>query len=154
MKSFQWRELAAALGVIVSLLFVGYEIRQNTQVARGQARQQLAALNQEWLVLQSQDAEFNDLWTRAWGGQDSTLTPAEWRRAQFMMTLNLRRLENVYFQHAEGLVDESALNSYGFQRTTENSDRYRTPRFREFWKERRAGYDPEFARFFEEKMGL
>ncbi len=154
MKSFQWRELAAALGVIVSLLFVGYEIRQNTQVARGQARQQLAALNQEWLVLQSQDAAFNDLWTRAWVEPDSALTPAESRRAQFMMTLNLRRLENVYFQHAEGLVDESALNSYGFQRTTENSDRYRTPRFREFWKERRAAYDPEFVRFFEEKMGL
>jgi hypothetical protein len=34
--------------VILSLLFVGFEIRQNTAVARGQARHALAELNQEW----------------------------------------------------------------------------------------------------------
>lgn len=37
-----WLEIVAAFGVILSLLFVGFEIRQNTTIARGQARQDLA----------------------------------------------------------------------------------------------------------------
>lgn len=47
-NSTHWKELLAALGVVLSLIFVGYEIRQNTAVARGQARQELAALNQDF----------------------------------------------------------------------------------------------------------
>ena len=50
MKFPEWKEAVAAAGVILSLLFVAYEIRQSTQVARAQARQELAALNQQWLI--------------------------------------------------------------------------------------------------------
>ena len=40
------RETLAALGMIASMVFVGLEIQQNNQLARGQARQALAELNQ------------------------------------------------------------------------------------------------------------
>ncbi|HLE34231.1 MAG TPA: hypothetical protein VJB38_16625 [Bacteroidota bacterium] len=50
----EWKETVAIAGVILSLLFVAYEIRQNTQVARAQARHELAALNQQWPTLLSQ----------------------------------------------------------------------------------------------------
>jgi hypothetical protein len=71
--------------------------------------------------------------------------------AAWSMRLNLRRLENAYFQFAEGLVDESALDSYGFQAATA----FQTTRFRDFWigRDERAAYDPGFVRFFEERFG-
>ena len=154
MRTVQWKELVAALGVIVSLLFVGYQIRQNTQVARGQARQNLAYLNQEWLILQSQDAEFHELWRRAWTESDTTLSSSDSARSNFMMLLNLRRLENVYFQFSEGLVDESALSSYGLQPSPVILSIYQGPRFRAYWEDTRGSFHPDFVRFFEAQVGL
>lgn len=152
-----WVEIVAAVGVIVSLMFVGFEIRQNTAVARGQARQELAALNQEWLLTMGQDAEFEALWYKAWGADPRSqeaepveLTQAEARRAWFIMTMHLRRLENVYLQYREGLVDASALNSYGFASVSV----FRRPQFDRYWYEQnsRTGFDADFVAFLEEHI--
>ena len=143
--------ILANIGVIVTLLFVGYEVSQNTRVARGEARQALADLNQEWLVLLSQDSEFNTLWNKVWLTHEE-LSPAEWSRGKFMMLLHLRRIENVYFHWDEGLVDESALHSYGLQR----AEYFKTDRFNQFWfvEDWRAGFDDDFVDFLEEKLEL
>jgi hypothetical protein len=150
-----WVEIVATIGVILSMLFVGYEIRQNTAVSRGQARQELATLNQEWLLTLGQDAEYEALWY-SWSPQAEktsvTLTEAESRRAWFVMTLHLRRLENVYFQYREGLVDESALESYGFAA----AGIFRTTAFRVYWIDQntRAGFDPDFVAFLEQRIAM
>lgn len=152
-----WVEIVATIGVILSLLFVGYEIRQNTAVARGQARHDLAALNQEWLLALGQDAEYESLWYRFWELGEGTaenpgaiLTPDEKRRAWYIMTMHLRRLENVFFQFREGLVDESALASYGFASVF----LFQRPQFAVYWYEQnsRAGFDPGFVAFLENHM--
>ena len=143
------RESVGLLLVVASMVFVGLEIRQNTAVARGQTRQELAALNQEWLTLMSQDAEYYDLFARAWQDEDE-LSEREETRATLMMILNMRNLENVFFQYSEGFVDESALSSYGFQVT----DIYGTDTFAAWWMTTRSAFHPEFVRFFSERMGL
>ena len=142
-----WLEIVAATGVILSLLFVGFEIRQNTAIARGQARQDLAQLNQDWLVLLSQDAEFEALWDDAFGPNARELSADEERRAQYIMTIHLRRLENVYLQYREGLVEESALQNYGFA----NIAMFRRPEFERYWMDQgwRNGFDAGFADFLD-----
>ena len=146
------RETLGFVGVVASLVFVGLQIRQNTAVARGQARHELAALNQEWLILQSTDSVFNDVYRRAWIEEGGILNSSESARATWGMRLNLRRLENVYFQFVEGLVDESALSSYGFQ----GSNSFQSAQFKDLWFNRneRQAYDQGFVRFFEERFGL
>ena len=142
------RETLGFIFVAASLVFVGLEIRQNTAVARGQTRQELAALNQEWLILQSTDSVFSEIFRKAWMGADGMLTPSESARAMWAMRLNLRRLENVFFQHQQGLVDESALQSYGFQASTALM---KNTRFRDFWlkQDERAAFHPDFVHVFE-----
>jgi len=142
-RTSQWIEIIAAIGVILSLLFVGFEIRQNTAIARGQARQDLAQLNQEWLILLGQDAEFEALWDRAFMQGASNLTPQEIRRSDYIMTMHLRRLENVYLQFREGLVEEAALRNYGFAAT----ELFQRPQFDRYWIDRgwRNGFDVEFV---------
>lgn len=142
-----WFEFIATVGVILSLLFVGFEIRQNTAIARGQARQDLAQLNQEWLVLIAQDTEFEALWNDAFGPNVRHLSPDEERRAQYIMTIHMRRLENVYLQYREGLVDASALRNYGFAQI----EMFRRPEFERYWIDQgwRKGFDAEFADFLD-----
>jgi len=141
------RETVGVLGVVASLLFVGLEIRQSTAVARGQTRQELEAMNQAWLTQITADPSYSDLWYRAWiaGGQ---IAPDEEYRAAMMMTQFMRRLENIYFQHAEGLVDDSALRSYGLQ---DIGVFFAMERFQEWWIEKqwRQRFHPEFVQFVE-----
>ena len=139
------REVGGFLGVAGSLLFVGLEVRQNTAATRGQTRQELATLNQEWLTLLAADSAFSELYFRAWDN-DGEVAPHERDRVEFMMVLEMRRLENVFFQYSEGLVDESALNSYGLQAT----DITRL-RFQEWWVTRgwRDAFHPDFVSFLE-----
>ena len=152
MKAARIGEIVAALGVILSLLFVGFEVRQNTAVARGQARHALAELNQEWLMFMSQDSTAAAIWNTAYAGAPGEINEDEDRRAQMMMTLHMRRLENVFFQYDEGLVDESALHSYGLQK----ADLFQTDAFRRYWVGVgwRSAFDPTFVQFFEERMDL
>lgn len=149
MSRTEIRETLGLMAVVASLVFVGLEIRQNTAVARGQARQELAALNQEWLILQSTDSVFHHIFRKAWIEPDAPLSPDEAARAAWAMRLNVRRLENVYFQFAEGLVGESALHSYGFQA----APLFRSARFREFWLNEKGAFDPAFVRAFEGRFG-
>ena len=146
------RETIGIIGVVASLVFVGLEIHQNTAVARGQTRQELAALNQEWLILVATDTVFDSAFRKRWVEPNASPTPSEVFRADFGMRINLRRLENIYFQFEEDLVDRSALKSYGFQ----VSPVYQSPKFKEWWfagKEREA-FDPNFVSYFEEHFNL
>lgn len=142
-----WKDTIAVFSVVLSLAFVAYELRQNSNLMRGQARQSLAELNQEWLALMSQDSTFNSIWTKAWITEEA-LTPSEERRATFMMLLNIRRMENVYFQYHEGLVDESALHSYGIQGKIFKNKKVR---FQKFWAEWKPAFDPSFVEFMESR---
>jgi hypothetical protein len=144
------RETVGVLGVVSSLLFVGLEIRQNTAVARGQARQALAEINDEWLSHLTVDLEYSDLWYRAWE-TEGDIREGEEFRVQMMMTQFVRRLENVYFQYREGLVDESALRSYGLQ---DFNGLFSTPRFEEWWIAGawREAFHPDFVAFVEDRV--
>ncbi|MEE4362108.1 MAG: hypothetical protein V2I63_11370 [Pseudomonadales bacterium] len=148
-----WKDLLAAAGVIVSLVFVGVEIRQNTSAAKGQTRTELAALNQAWLFLLS-DPEFGDPFRRRWVSNDVAGMEAEdVDRAELLMVANMRRLENVYFQYDEGLVDESALDSYGFQ---VSAPLFTGAAFGTWWfdADNRALFHPGFVALFERKIGI
>jgi len=144
------RETLSVLAVLAGLVFVGAEIRQNNRLARGQARQDLADMSQEWLLALTQDPEYYDVWDRAWV-RCEPLYGLDANRASLMMLSQLRRLENAFFQYREGLVDESALAAYG---AVQNAPHFRCTRFTELWERRAAEFDPEFVDFFNNSMEL
>jgi len=144
------RETLSVLAVLAGLAFVGVEIRQNNRLARGQARQDLADATEEWIQTLTQDPEYFAVWDRAWIRCEE-LEGIDAGRASLMMLGLLRRQENVFFQYQEGLVDESALASYGAGR---DAPHFQCPRFREFWETRSGTYHPEFVDFFDNSMEL
>lgn len=143
------KDLVGFLGVAGSLVFVGLEIRQNTAAAHGQTRQDLATLNQEWLMLLAGDSAFSELYFRAMS-EEGEIAPHETNRVEFMRVLEMRRLENVYFQFKEGLVDSTALGSYGLQQLDITGSR-----FREWWIDKgwREAFHPDFVAFLERRGG-
>ena len=147
----QWAELVTTIGVLLSLLFVGFEIQQNTAVARAQSRNELASLTQEWLHVLSQDALLNYAYVTYWSDGDITeLTDTEMSQAQMFMTSLVVRLEATYLNHEQGLLPEEALRSYGMGAGVFASLRFRN----EFWPEIRAEFNAEFVRFAESEWGM
>jgi hypothetical protein len=150
-SKLQWAELIATVGVLVSLVFVGMELRQNTLVARAQARSELATLDQEWLLALGQDPAAARAWRVYWYDDDlGPLSPVEESQAYYIMIAMIRRLETTYFHHQQGLIPREALANYGMGSGVFASSRFRT----EFWPVIRGNFDPEFVSFFESVQGL
>ena len=142
----QVRDFIGFTGIVLSLVFVGWEIRDNTKVAKGQTRAELTALNNEYLRRIAGDSELSEIWQRAWKAEEQ-LTESEEFRARLILMQFIRLLENVHLQYQEGLIDEKALDSYGFLGFREQYMDH--PIFREIWAPRIGTYDPLFVEYIE-----
>ena len=140
-------EIAAAVGVILSLLFVALEIQQNTAAVRAQTRQQLTDASSEFLIALA-TTDLGELWGRFIEGD--TMTHLEMNRVVPALVAAVRNMENVYLQTREGVIDESALSSYGWR----GSRMYSSDPFAEWWETNRDRFHPDFVQAFAADHGL
>ena len=143
------KEAVAALGVILSLLFVGLEIRQNTLAVRSSTLQTISDSHRTLILESIHDEGFSALVTRAMNGQTTEdFTDNENTRLWGYYIVYVSQLENTYVQLNAGILDENVFEAYGW-----NSPVLQTPHFLE-WSERAldAGASPTFAEFFRQWM--
>ena len=105
-------EVVAAVGVLVSLLYVGYEIKQNTAAVRSTAYQAIHDAEDGFWSDLAGDAEAARLWEN---GLDEGLEPlAAGDRERF--TVTARRLiylfQNVHYQNRKGVVDQELWDAW------------------------------------------
>ena len=112
-RGFSTRELLAGLGVVLSLAFVGLEVRQNTIALQGQTRDSLARAGEEWLMTIAADGSFGDAMRRM--SRDESLSASDSTRVTYALIALTRHHENVFLQVAAGAVDDSGLLSYGWR---------------------------------------
>lgn len=140
-------EIVAAIGVSLSLVFVGVEISQNTSSVRAQTRQQLRDASAQFnMALATTD--LGVLWSRFASGE--ALSEAEMARLGPALVTAVRNMENVYLQTREGVIDESALVSYGWK----GSIMYGSEAFRAWLARNRERFNSEFVDRFQEANGL
>jgi hypothetical protein len=149
------QQAVAALSVVLSLAFVGYEIRQNTQVARGAAIQ--ASIDQilQWQAESGSDPE----WIRILdflrnGGSYSELAQIDQTRYNWVVVSTVRITENRFRQMQMGVIDDGDLGIGG---GTSNKSWFRSTYFLEWWAsaDRTQSWAPDFLEFFEtEVLGL
>ena len=131
------------IAVVASLLYVGYEIRLNTRVARAQAHQDLVGI-----IMSISDqviSEIDDvtaLRTSADSGLER-LTASD--RTRFMTLTNryMNLYELGYDLRADGLLGEDVWR--GFRSSLERQFERRG--FREYWAADRTVFGPRFAAF-------
>ena len=139
-------ELVAAIGVILSLMLVAFEIRQNTSSIRAQTRQQLSDASAQFnLTLAT--TELGPLWSRFARGD--SLTDDQMAHLVPALVTAVRNMENVYLQTRDGVIDESALLSYGWR----GSMIYQSEAFTEWLASNRDRFDADFIRAFVADQG-
>ncbi len=143
-----WFEALGFLGVMASLIFVGAEIRQNTAVARAQARQWMTENYIEYMMEMATNPDLQAAYDSAFRGPQATTGGSG--RASRAMFVSLRSLENVYLQVEDGVVDESVFQSYGWV----GREEFRTPQFKAWWSQQRHRFNSNFVTAFEEAYHL
>ena len=141
------RETLGFLAVVASMVFVALEIGQNTASIRAQTRQQLSDANSEFLIAMA-TSDLGDLWARFAQGEE--LGEREMNRLGPALVAGVRGLENVYLQFLEGVIDESALASYGWKGST----MYGSAAFAAWWPANSDRFHPDFRATLEAEYGL
>ena len=98
----------ANIGVLVGLVFLIFELRQNSAIALSQIRQERTlSIIDEYSAI-AQDEIFSDLLARALNDGDfDAITNKEWNQLVHYEMARSVRLEDVFFQYKKGLLDES-----------------------------------------------
>ena len=138
-------ELTGLISVVFSLIFVGFEIRQNTRAVRSATY--IAISNQ--VIGISRDIATDERLSRLThlmlveNIKGDELNPEDLISLQMHVNAGLRRIENIYLQVQAGILDSSAFNQIAV------SNYYRTNIARETWDLFGKYFDKGFISHFE-----
>jgi hypothetical protein len=135
----KWMNFAASVGVILGILFLALEIRQNTEMMRSQARDAITdkqMMLSEWVTT---EPEMAVALAQAGSGLEN-MTPEHRIMYGYFLAGVWREWENSYYQYQEGLFD-----SREFQPRMERwRSQMTTPAARTTWAGSRLWYSPDF----------
>ena len=139
-------ELIGFISVIASLAFVGMEISQNTTAVRGATNQAISDQASELYLTIATDRNlaglvkklYDDVPREAFGPIDDM---------QLFMTVmtGLRRVENIFLQLEDNIIDERAFDRIGLSF-------YRSKYGRKIWEDNQQFFDQNFVPFFKELL--
>ena len=140
-------EIIGAGAVLAGLMFVGFELKQNTEAVQAATLQSITDASQEYLLLLSADQELNRIWRIANKNPDD-LNESEASQYFFLLRAQWLRYQNAYLQWQRGTMSSKDWTLYELficdpaGSTTSNSKRL-------LWDEHRRALLPDFAEFVE-----
>ncbi|HUG39586.1 MAG TPA: hypothetical protein VMM12_03840 [Longimicrobiales bacterium] len=132
----------AAAGAVLSLVFVGLEVRQNTKAIRGTTYQAVAEANTDWLAMLALEPELLDL-TRRWTAGDTTFTAEERGRIYVLQLHFWRTIENAHYQYLQGNLPEDVVRRWI------PPDMFGNPILARWWSGARDRFTPAFVGYVE-----
>ncbi len=143
------REMVAAVGVIVGLVFVGLQVRQSNVQAKAAAYQAIGIQTSQYFL--NRDARVNRLYTEAnYSEALSRWTLGDWEVYSSDMLAGLRMLETVQLQVSQGLLDPEAMESLGY--SLDDHQALATPGFVCLWPTIRGAVGSSLRDLIEESV--
>jgi hypothetical protein len=129
--------LLAAIGVLLTLIYLARQVRQGNLFARAQARQRMAEQAHSELYEWKHDPAL-----RACFVKKELLTPDEQELMHYFLLAAMRAREWEWFQYMDGVISRDVYEAYHGVIALHLG----TPRTRNWWKTvGRVGFDPRFA---------
>ena len=137
-------EILGTAAIVVSLVYVAVQIRQNTRATRLSTAQNISHELRDVTALVAMDAEMSEIHLRAIVNIES-LTPTEKHRFYILTTALYRVFENAYFQNREGALDPYTWQGVvGQILIARDSSGYQT-----FWTDRKGLFSEDFQTYIE-----
>ena len=144
MSNVRWKDLVEIIGtvsIIATLVFVGLEIRQNTNAVRSAAVQDISRWSYDATILL---VENTDLLEARYTPCVSDLSEEQYIRMRAWYAALLRVQLNRYYQIRLGIIDEQMAASIGGKGAA-----YRHPFFAEIWPVLKVDFDKGFQDYVE-----
>ena len=143
-----WANLAEIIGnaaIIISLIFVGLQISDNTREMRSAAAHNATVALQAWYVEVGTNEQAAKVFRKGMS-DPSTLSKDE--ALQFLMNVHsaLIAYQSVYFLGTEGTLDTSLYEAM----FANMGASVPTPGFQWYWKQRRDAFTPEFQQYVDQ----
>ena len=135
-------ELIGAFAVVVSLIYVGVQVRHSAGAVRSAAANDASVTMQNWYLEMGSNRQASDIWFNAMTSPDPLSTHDEF---QFMMSMHavLLGMQNSYFLSQEGTLDaefrEAITTAIVAVKDLPGMDRY--------WRQRRGFFHTGFAEY-------
>jgi len=136
-------EIFGTTAIVISLIYVAIQIRQNTRVMKLAAAQNVSQDLHVGLSFIIGDTEFARIHLDAMTDIDS-LTPPERHRFYVFIMRYLRTFENAYHQNEAGLLDDYVWE--GFREQIKLASQ--TSGYSAFWRDRQQYFGREFQEFY------
>lgn len=140
-------DFVGGIAVVVTLVYVALQIRQNTRATRAATFLGLTNAWQDALIA-SASPEAAELRVRAAADPDS-LSESEYVRLFLSARVLFRRFENDFFQYRSGTFDPGGWEGY---RRSLVVDVLSSKSMRAFWAQQRSTFAPEFVSYVDEEL--
>ena len=107
----QLAEIVSSIGVVVSLIYVSVQVRQNTIALKATTYNAVTANSVSILGPMYTHAEFTHFLARM-NGQPADATPEEQLRFHVTLLTAFRHWDNLYYQFRSGALDAEMWESY------------------------------------------
>ena len=106
-KINSWLTLVANLGVLVGIIFLAFELQQNTNISRsGEYRENVQEIN-NWRALLASDPELTRIFSDYMQGDIDELSGNDQSRLYQLVQTLLGIYDNAYFSYQLGIMGES-----------------------------------------------
>ena len=135
-------EIISAFAIVISLIYVGIQVTDNTKAIRSAAANDAANTIQAWYLAVGTDSGTSDLYLRGIQNPKS-LTKSE--NLQFIMLVHgaMMGFQNAYFMEKEGTLDTRISNAL----TATMASIHDYPGWKHYWEQRKEVFSPEFQKF-------
>jgi len=140
-------EALGGIAVLVSLVYLALQIRQNTRTVRSTAFQQVVDSFSEISLAISQDRDLTELFVRANAGLTS-LDQIEQMRFRLVLLSFFRRAASVFFHSQQGTLQ---MDSWVGIRESLKAILLSSGA-REFWEQDAGVFDPRFRAFVQSEL--
>lgn len=141
-------EFVAAMGTLVTLVYLAIQIRKNTAAVRANSHQAISdsfiGLN-EWIA---RDPEVARIFRLGMSNLDN-LSDDERIRFGFMLLAVLHAYETTYYQYRVGTLDEQLFDSIARDMTVVMT----YPGVKQWWDETPFSFSDEFREFLKSRTG-
>lgn len=146
-EAASWAEIVSALGLVISLIYVGIQVTDNTSAIRSETASNASTEFINWYTHVSSDPDLVDVWLRGVTAPE-TLDEQQTLRFVFLLHIIMLQFQNNFYLVEERTLDEKMLSAINNTMATIRG----TPGFAMYWSQRRELFFPEYQIFVERLM--
>ena len=138
-------DFLGGVGVLISLLYLAIQVRENTTSARSDSYQAVVTYAADWSREMSLNAEI--AWILNEGANDlDSLDPVERARFNYAMSSFFRNMENVHSKYLSGAIDEVVWSGWAMR----IQSLLYPPGAMKWWRLNESAFSPRFRTFVDE----